>query len=243
MVVNEAFARTRFPNGRAVGRQLRLGVSPDAAAVEIVGVVSDPGVTVDDGRRAPSIFVPLSQGTPEALLVAMRTHAGAGAALGIMLRELGAVDAALPLGRVRTLAEVVRRENDGARTFGTLFAFFGAASLMLAAVGLHGLVAFTVSRRRREIGIMRALGARGSGVLRSTLGRGLTPVAIGLVLGSGVAFMLAPLIGEGLFGADPHDPLVFVLVPIALLMAAALAVLGPARRALRLDPMYALRAE
>ena len=243
LVVNEAFARIQFPDGNAVGGRLRLGIAGDAPDVEIVGVVADPGVTVDDGQRASSIFLPLDQGAPEALMIAMRVRAEPGGALAIMMREVAAVDPVLPLGRVQTLAEVIRRENDAGRIFGTLFSAFGAASLVLGVVGLHGLVAFAVSRRRREIGIMRALGAGSGGLLRATLARGLRPVAIGVVLGIGVAFVVAPLIGEGLFGTNPHDPVVFVLVPLGLIAAAAFAALGPATRAVRLDPMQALRSE
>lgn len=241
-VVNEAFALERFRDASAVGQQLRIGASP-GREVEIVGVVADPGVSVDDGRPAPSIFLPISDASPEAVMIALRTRAEAGDALGILTREIQAIDPRLPLGRVNTLAAVIGREHDGSRIFGTLFASFGATSLMLAAVGLHGLIAFTVSRRRRDIGIMRALGATSGGLLSATLARSLAPVAIGLIVGIAAAALLAPALGEGLFGASPHDPFVFLLIPIGLLTVAAIAVLGPVRWAIGVDPAHALRDE
>jgi hypothetical protein len=241
-VVNEAFAREQFSDADAVGQLLRLGIGP-GRDVEIIGVVSDAGVTVDDGRPAASIFLPMSDATPEAVMIALRTRAASGDALGILIREIRALDPLLPLGRVSTLADVISREHDGSRIFGTLFASFGAASLMLAAVGLHGLIAFTVARRRRDVGIMRALGATSTELLTATLARSLAPVTIGLTVGIGAALLMAPLFGEGLFGANPHDPLVVMLVPIGLVTVAAVAALGPARRALRVDPVHALRAE
>ena len=241
-VVNEAFAREQFADRGAVGQLLRLGGGQDRA-FEIVGVVSDSGVSVDDGRPAPSIFLPMSGETPEAVMVALRTRAEAGDALGLLTREVRAIDPMLPLGRVNTLAAVISREHDGSRIFGTLFGSFGLTSLVLAAVGLHGLIAFTVSRRRRDIGIMRALGATGGGLLSATLARSLAPVAAGLTVGIGAAFLLAPVLGEGLFGASPHDPIVFLVVPIGLVGAAAIAALGPVRRAIGVHPAIALRSD
>jgi predicted permease len=241
-VVNDAFAREQIPGTSAVGQRVRLGTG-SGRDVEIIGVVVDPGVTVDDGRPAPSIFLPMSEGTPEAVMIALRTRAATGDALGVLVREIRAVDPLLPLGRVSTLAEVISREHDGSRIFGLLFASFGIASLMLAAVGLHGLIAFTVAKRRRDIGIMRALGATTRNLLTATLARSLAPVAVGVTFGVGAALLLAPLFGEGLFGANPHDPIVFVAVPVGLSTVAAVAAFGPARRALRIDPADALRVE
>lgn len=244
VMVNEAFARQQLPDGYVVGRRLMIGLAEgEPVAHEIVGLVTDPGISVDDGRRVAAVFLPLAQSVPEVSVLAVRARSGFEEAREIMVRDVRALDADLPLAPIVTLEAIVRRENDGGRIFGSLFGAFGLSALILAIVGLHGVVSFTTQQRTREIGVMRALGAQQRGVLVSTITRGLRPVVVGVVLETGLALLLAPLLGEGLFGTDPRDPWVLTLVPLTLLLGATGAALLPALRASMIDPVTALRAE
>jgi putative ABC transport system permease protein len=245
VVVNEAYAREHLGDGLVIGRSLMIWLNREVEAVrhEVIGVVTDPGVSVDDGRRIAAVFLPMAQAMPEVMMIALHARDGFGRALEVMQTNVTAIDADLPLDRVMTLEAVVRRENDGGRIFGTLFGAFGLSALTLAIVGLHGVVGFTAQQRTRDIGIMRALGARERSLVLQMTGRGLKPVIVGLVLGMGLSWVLAPLMGDGLYDVHPHDPLVLGLVPSALLLGGWLAAMGPAWRAARTSPVQALRAE
>ena len=244
-VINEWLAAERFKGGSAVGERLTTrGIGESAADldqwVEIVGVVSDRDVTVDYGRGRSGVFLPLVQDPPEVMFIAV---AGGSGMLTRLQRELAGVDPDLPVGRVHTMAAVEARENADERLFGTLFGAFGVAALVLAAVGLCGIVSFSVSRRTREIGIRRAFGADSGSVFWGTVGRGIRPALIGMLLGVGLAFFLAPLLGEILYGTNPRDPWIFTLVPMGLFAVCLVAAFLPARRASRLDPVSVLRAD
>ncbi|MEE8585024.1 MAG: ADOP family duplicated permease [Acidobacteriota bacterium] len=242
-VVNREFVRDFLKGEPATGRRLRLGEGGEAQLVEVVGVVSDPGVTTRSGEVAAGLYLPLAQGTPPAIRVALQARALEQNGLPALLAAVAAADAALPIGQVRTLAEVERRENAEEQLFGTLFGVFGGVALILAAVGLHGVVSFSVSQRRREIGIRRVLGALPRRVFWNTVAQGLRPAALGMAFGIGLAFLLAPQMGEVLYGSDPHDPWIYTLVCGLLLAICGLAAFAPARRASRLDPIIVLRAE
>ncbi len=242
-VVNEAFLVERALDTDVVGRSVLI---PDAdgtpVAHEVVGVVTDPGVSVDDGRRVAAVFLPLRQDEVEGLAIAVRAASGDDA-VARLRSHLAALDPDLPLERVMTLERVIQRENDGGRVFGLLFGGFGLAALVLAIVGLHGVVSFTAHQRRHEIGVMRALGAPRARVIRQTTGRGMRPVLIGLVAGIALSWLMSPMLGDGLFGTDARDPLVWTAVPLTLLVGGLLAAVGPALRAARADPARALRPE
>ncbi len=252
-VVNEAFVQEHMGRdgdaGGVVGRRILIREwDGEAVAHEIVGLVSDPGVSVDDGQRVAAVFIPTSQRWPAAARVALRLQGGpmsGPGALRILSASVHDIDPALPLDWVMTMEEVVRRENDGGRIMGTLFGLLGAAAFLLAIVGLHGVVAFSTARRTYEIGVKRALGAPDKGVISETVRRGLRPVAVGLVLGLAASWLLTPILGQEMLEnvGGAHSPTIFTIVPVVLLAAAAVAVLGPARRACRVNPVSALRSD
>ena len=158
-------------------------------------------------------------------------------------RELRAVDGQLPISRVRTMEQVlsgaVSRQNFNM----VLLSIFAGVALVLAAIGIYGLMSYSVEQRTQEIGIRMALGANRSTMLKSVLREGLTLAIVGVVLGLGLAYGLTRLLASLLFGVKASDPLAFALVARLLTLVAAVAALIPARRATRIDPAIALRYE
>ncbi len=242
-VVNREFVERRLQGESAVGRRFRMGRERQGPAFEIVGIVSDPGVTLDDGKREPGVFLAFAQASPEVMWVALRVSDVERRGMPALLEAVGQADAHLPVGRVRTLEQVRQRESADERLFGTLFGVFGAVAMLLAAVGLHGVISFSVSQRSREIGIRRALGATSGRVFRNTVTRGLRPAALGMACGIGLAYLLSPSLGEILYRTDPRDPAVFISVSLFLLAICGVSAMLPANRASRLDPLKVLRAD
>lgn len=245
-VVNEAYART-LPGGGSVGRSILVGErGQDAVLHEIVGVVEDQGVSVDDGQRVPAIFLPVGTRLPARFRVAVRGGGDGASALPALTEAVHGVDPDLPLDQVMTLEALVRRENDGGRVLGTMFGAVGLGALLLAIVGLYGVVSFTAARRAHDIAVMRALGARHRRVVAWTLRRGMAPVLAGVLVGLVASWFLTPVVGREMLegtGPGPHDPILFLGVAALLLSAATAAVLVPARRASRIEPAGAMRAE
>jgi ABC-type antimicrobial peptide transport system permease subunit len=149
----------------------------------------------------------------------------------------------LPVSDVRTMDEVISRSTSRQRFNMLLMSIFGGSALCLAAIGVYGLMTYSVQQRTQEIGIRMALGAEAGHVRKMVVFQGMTFSVIGVVLGTGAAFWLAKLISTFLFGVQPWDPAVFVAVPVLLTAIAFVAVLVPAMRATRVDPMSALRHE
>jgi putative ABC transport system permease protein len=227
-----------------VGAQLFLGRAPKAEdGIRIVGVVEDPGVSVREGNPFWGIYLPFWEAPLSTIRLAVRVRGEPNQMVPLVREAVAALDPNLPFHEVSTLDEMLDRAHIAERTFGILFGVFGVAALILAVVGLYGVIAFSVNRRARELGVRRALGASPSKILWTTFSDGLGPLALGLALGIGLGWLLAPLLGEALFGSDPRDPLVFGLIPLLLASAAGLGLWIPSKRASKTDPMAALRTE
>lgn len=246
-VVNDAWVAERLDGASPIGRRLHVRErGSDPVPYEIVGQVHDAGISVDDGERVAAVFLPVAQRQPDRLRVAVRAPIGAPPVFETLTAAVADIDRSLPLDRIMTLEALVRRENDGGRIMGGLFGSLGLAALLLAIVGLHGVVAFSTAQRTHAIGVMRALGATETGVVRDVLRRAMRPVGGGLVAGIAVSWMLTPLVSQELLAetaTSAHDPWTFGLVPLVLLAGAALAVTRPALSATRVDPVAALKAE
>jgi putative ABC transport system permease protein len=247
ILINQTLARRAFPDEDPLGRQIRFGVSVDETddnvPWEIVGVVRDTAVTRLEAEPQPVFYVSaLQQPIGDASLVLRGIGDPRLLAEG-MRRELAALDPQLALHRVRPMSELVSASVAQRRFQALLLAAFAAVGLALAAGGLYGVIAFSVSQRTREIGIRMALGAPARGVLRLVIGQGLALVAIGVTIGLAAAFVFSRVLAGLLFRVTTTDPATFALVPALLLLTALVASYLPARRATRVDPLAALRVE
>jgi putative ABC transport system permease protein len=247
VVVNEALARTLWPGEDPIGKRIRVeDDGPDPR--EIVGVVRDAKQHGWTDPPRPEMYLPYLQNpSPRYLGFVVRTTGRApltAAALGAVLdRELAALDPQLPTARVTSMRQVLDRAIRQPRFNLLLLNVFAAVALLLAGVGIYGVVAHAAGRRTQEVGIRLALGARPGQVMALVVGQGLAPILAGLALGLLGALATTHLMAALLFQVSAVDPLTFAAVPLGLLAVALLACYLPARRATRIDPMIALRAD
>jgi predicted lysophospholipase L1 biosynthesis ABC-type transport system permease subunit len=256
VLINEAMAKQFWPKENPVGQQIVIGkdVGPDFVepARQIIGVV---GNTHDNGLGqdpSPMMIVPEAQVTDgmtalNARIVplrwAVRTRGDPHQLTALITEQLRLASGGFPVTRLRSMDEVVVRSTARDSFNMLLLTIFGAVALVLAAIGIYGLMAYSVQQRTQEIGIRMALGADRSTIRNLVVWQGMRLALVGMVVGIAAAFGLTRLIASFLFGVKSWDPLVFVTVPIVLAAVALLAVWLPANRAARLDPMQALRVE
>jgi predicted permease len=245
-IVSEALAREYWESTDAIGKSLIVGSLDDTVRVEVVGVARDALVrNVRSAQREPEpfIYMPYAQRySPVAVLVA--TTSGDPAALPeVFRRELHALDYRVPLFESKTMKEHLSILLYLPRMTVLLFTSFGIVAMMLASIGLYGLVAFSVSQRTREVGIRIALGARAAQVIQMVLKEGMVLVGVGVVLGLVFASLITRPMAGLLMGVAPSDPITFVSVALLLVAVSALAAYIPARRIAKADPMAALRHE
>jgi predicted permease len=241
VVVNEPLARRLFPGEDPVGKRMRLAENAGVGLATIVGVVGD---VRHDGLEAvpePEVYIHYLQNPPVAPLIVIRTTTDP-ARLAESVRAVARdVDPELRPYDIRTMADL-RRQAVTERRFLTILATaFGALALLLAMVGVYGVMTLVVTERTQEVGIRLAIGATPGQVLRLVIGDGLRIAAVGAALGLVAAVSLTPLVAAQLYGIGPMDPLTLAGVPIVLLLVACAACLVPARRAMRIDPVTALR--
>jgi putative ABC transport system permease protein len=242
-VISESLARTRWPNSDPIGATVEFGnMDGDLRPLTIVGVVGDTREYGVEQRPRPTLYVNLIQRPRSAATVVMRSSADTGAVTSAARGILKAVAPDVP-PRFRTF-EQIYSASLGARRFNlTLVAVFAGTALVLAVAGIYGVLTYSVTQRRREIGVRVALGAQRGQVLRTILGEGMMTTGIGIIFGVIAAFALTRTIQSLLFGVTPTDPLTFALVVVGLAIVALLASYLPARRATNADPMEALRQE
>ena len=241
-VVSESFARRWWPNARATGK--RFGIDTMAPLIEVIGVARDVAFSGLGEKSFLHAYVPFTQGLtlPETHVV-VRTRGAPETLIAAIRAELRAVDPTLPLFNVRTLRQAVDAEMSLHRSVAQLIAGFGMLALLLASLGLYGVVAFGVSSRTREIGIRVALGARPGSVVRLFVRDGLVLTLIGVAVGGVLSAGAARVLVSTVEGLRPGDPLTLVGIALTLTTTAALASWLSARRAGRVDAVVALRAE
>ena len=254
VVVNEAFARRYFRDVTPLGQRIIIGRSmgEDLARpipVEVVGVASDSRQTSLKDPPLPTVYVPTTQ-VPDKLLANFRSFYFVVRANGDPLsyadavrRQMLSIDSQLPLRNVRTMDEVIATSISPQRFNMLLLALFGVIGLVLSAVGIYGVMAYTVSQRTREIGIRMALGAQIKDVVQMVLGYGMKLTLIGVIIGLVGAFALTRVLETLLFEVKPTDVATFAIVSVALIAVAVLACYIPARRATKVDPIETLRYE
>jgi predicted permease len=242
VIINEAMARAYFPNQNPFGKRFSLG--PGRPWMEIIGVARDHRLHNLTEPPFPHFDLPALQhpyGSFARLVV--RTKIDPLAVLPAARNEALALNAQVEIEQPTTLYDEVKNSIAAARMASTLTSLFGLTALLLAGVGLYGVMSYAVSRRTREIGVRMALGAQRGDVLRLTLRQGLLLTGFGLALGSAAALSLTRLIKTMLYDVSPTDPLTFVAVALLLASVALLACWIPARRATKVDLMVALRCE
>ncbi len=249
LIVNEAVARQYFPNEDPIGKRVAPGFSTlpvrddESGMREIVGVVADVKHQTLQGATPPEIYFPQSQMPMSAMTVVVRTAGDPRALQRAVRGVVQSLDRNAPVYSVRTVEEILDRSVATPRFNTLLIGLFAGVALILTMVGLYGVMSCAVSENTQQIGIRMALGAQRRDVLRVILGQGMRLTVVGIVIGIGAAFGLTRLMSSLLFGIGSTDPWTFTGVAILLLGVAASACYVPARRAMNVDPVIALRQE
>jgi predicted permease len=251
VLVNASFVRKYFANQNPLGKRLTQGDSegtsgnsavgkPKSKSWEIIGVIGDTKYSILRRAIHPAVYVPVTGG---GAYFELRTSSNPAALIPAVRKAVNDTDSNLPVFDVRTQSQHVDELLTQARLLARLASFFGLLALLLACIGLYGLLSFEVARRTREIGIRMALGAESRDVLRRIAAQGIRVTAIGLAAGIAGSVALTRLIASMLYGVRPTDLVTFAAVSLVLACVALLACYIPARRATKVDPMVALRYE
>jgi putative ABC transport system permease protein len=243
VVVNEQFAKAMFPGEQPVGKRIVVAPAKDAKWATIIGVVGNARNRGLDKPPEPEVFMPLAKdrGMWNQLWLAVKTQGEPNAMLAAIREQIRSIDPDQPVYLAMPMREVMRFATLPRRAAAWLLAMFGALAMLLAVIGLYGVIAYTVTRRTREIGVRLALGASTSDVLRLVLRNGLRLSLAGVILGSAGGAVVASFAGKLLYGISTHDLVAFTVAPAVLLAVALFASYLPALRATKVDPIIALR--
>jgi putative ABC transport system permease protein len=247
VIVNERFANKFFPGQNVMGKRIKPGLSADDKGEkmrDIVGVVGNVKHLSLKNDDSPEMYLPRTQIPFDIVSLVVRTRVSDPATLTSAIRnELAAMDSSIPLTSVRVFDEYISRSLARPRFNALLLSIFAGTALLLTAIGIYGVMAYSVSQRTNEIGIRMALGAAQSAIFRLVVGQAMMLVGVSLALGLIGAFGATHLLSSLLYGVRAWDPLTFVAIVALLSIVAFLAAWLPARRAARVDPVVALRAE
>jgi putative ABC transport system permease protein len=244
-IANETMVHQYFPNENPLGKRIRWARAPQVYWFTIVGVVGDVKHFGLDLPEQPGLYTPYTQIDPwkRWMTIVVRTQAEPAGMAAAVKQQIWKVDSKLPITRVETMAEVAASSFAARRFNMLLLSIFAGLALVLAAVGIYGVMSYAVTQRTQEIGIRMALGARGGDVLKLIIKHGMTLTLVGVAIGLGGAFALTRLLASLLFGVTPTDAPTFLAVSGVLIFVSLLACYLPARRATRVDPLVALRYE
>ena len=256
VIINEAMMRQFWPNGEPLNDRILVGVGMGPVFVEpprqVIGVVGD---TRDDGLNqdpGPTMYIPVAQMPDKVtelnsriapLWWIVRTRMEPHALTSAVTKAIREATGGLPVAHIRTMDEIVVLTTSRERFNMLLLSVFGASALLMAAIGIYGLMAYSVQQRTQELGVRMALGAQASNIRNMVIRQGMLLAGIGLVIGIGGAFWLTKFLAGFLFGVKAWDPTAFILTPIFLCAVGLVAVWVPARKATRVDPISALRFE
>jgi predicted permease len=240
-VIDESTARKYWPSGDALGRRVRFGNDATQPWTTVVGIIKDikhDGLDIDG---IPHVYVSVYQDPHKQVSVALRTSLSAGALEPQIRREIQSIDVGLPVFSVSSMSDILDRSLASRRFSAELVGGFAGLAVLLASIGIYGLLAYLVGQRSREIGIRMALGARREDIQRTFLRKGVALAGVGVIAGLVVSASSASVMASVLYGVRPHDGVVFLIVPVLLLAVAVPASYLPARRAAKVDPLSAFR--
>ena len=240
-IIDETTARRYWAGHDPLGQRLRFGQDPTQPWMTVVGIIKDIKSDGLDIAGIPHIYVSIYQSTYSGLSVVLRTSLPATALEPQIRHEIQSIDSGLPVFNVSSMDEVLDASLAPRRFSADLVSGFAALALLLASIGIYGLLAYMVGQRSREIGLRMALGARRDDVLKLFLRKGAVLASVGIVAGVVLSASTASMMASVLYDVRPHDPAVFLIVPLLLLAVALLASYFPARRATRINPITALR--
>jgi putative ABC transport system permease protein len=245
LIINETLAKKFFPGGDALGKRITPGFSTSGQYVarEIVGVVGDVKHQGLRGEAVPEFYFAQAQMPPPITTVVVRTAGDPRALAGAVRQEIQSADKDAPVYNIRTAEEYLSLSVAPTRFNMTLLVAFAAVALLLTAVGLYGVISFSVSQSTHEIGVRMALGAQRADVLRMVVWQGMSLTLVGVLVGLAASLSLTHVMASLLYGISFTDPLTYVGVSVLLTLVALVACLVPARRATKVDPMVALRYE
>jgi putative ABC transport system permease protein len=241
-IVNEDMAKRFWPGRNALGQKISIGIR-EPIMLEIVGVVKNTKQLDLASANENQIYVPFNQNPSGAITILVRTKGDAKNLIYDLKKEFWAIDPALPAQYLSTTEDLLSQSLLRPRSNTLLISMFAAMAFLMAMIGLYGVIAYSVYRRTREIGVRISLGAQRSTILKMILGQGLRLTLFGIVAGTVAAFALTHLISSLLFKVSSRDPLIFVLGALTMILVSLLACYIPARRAMRVDPVIALRYE
>jgi putative ABC transport system permease protein len=241
-IVSEGFAHRFFPNQEVLGKRIKhSGPNSGEEWMEIVGVVGNVkylGLTVDTD---PAYYMPFGQTYYSRMFLVVRSSGDAARLAALLRQEIQSIDHGVTLAQIGTMEQALRLSVSQPRFDTMLLALFAGIALLLAAVGIYGLISYSVAQRTHEIGVRMALGAEQADVVRMIVGQGLLLAVIGMGLGLGCAFALTHLLRTMLFGIGIQDPVTFAAAPLGMMIVVLLATSLPARRATRISPVVAFR--
>jgi len=240
-MINEALAHERWPGGGALGHRFRL--AGESTPRQVVGIVMNANYTTLGEAPQPCVYLPMRQNFLGGMILYVRSHGDPAAVLPAVQRQIRAVDPNIQISDVRTGAKLIEQVLFGPRVGVALLGVFGSLALLLASVGLYGVMAYSVTRRRKEIGLRMALGASRTAVLRVILRDGMALVCYGIAAGLSVCLVLGRVLSRILFGLSATDPVSLAAASLVLALVALLACYLPARSATQIDPLVALRDE
>jgi putative ABC transport system permease protein len=253
IIINQTMVRRFFPNEEPIGKRITLDFVPDERPREIVAVVGDTRTNRLQKEPVPTVYVPHVQQTPRwmgpqwadraGMYFVLRTSGDPMNLVETVKRAVADVDLTRPASNFRTVDQYLNQQTQYLRLYILLLGIFGGIAAILAAIGIYGIMAFSVAERTREIGIRMSLGAGWSHVVAMVMRHALLLVTIGLIIGLVGSFALTRLIKSGLYGVTATDPATYIGISLILVLVATIACLIPTLRALRVDPTIALRHE
>jgi putative ABC transport system permease protein len=243
-IVNESLARRIWPGEDPIGKRLKHGFPEDQSPWrEVIGVVADVKLRGAERDVFMQAYLPFAEFTPSSMYLVMRTTGDPLQAVAAVERTIHTIEKDLPIFSIRSMDQLLGNSLEQRRLMLMLLVGFAVLALLLATIGIYGVISYTVRQHTHELGVRMALGAQTGDVLKLVLAQGLKLVLLGIVIGLPAALALTRLMETLLFGVHPADPVTFVVITLLLMGVALLACYIPARRATKVDPMVALKYE